>query len=96
MFSIVNRSPRRCNAFPPTATTIRFFPFGIATDDDDEEEAEGLGADEDADVADVVAASADAVDVFVVERKYRLTTCRPRRLLLLLLLPFRRPNKACR
>jgi hypothetical protein len=25
IFSIVNRSPRRCKAFPPTATTIRFF-----------------------------------------------------------------------
>jgi hypothetical protein len=29
MFSIVNRSPRRCKAFPPTATTKRCFFLGL-------------------------------------------------------------------
>jgi hypothetical protein len=29
MFSIVKRSPRRCRAFPPTATTKRCFFFGL-------------------------------------------------------------------
>jgi hypothetical protein len=29
MFSIVNLSPRRCKAFPPTATTNRCFFFGF-------------------------------------------------------------------
>ena len=56
MFSIVNRSPRRCNAFPPTATTNRcFFPFAGPEDDvDDDEAVDGV------DVDDVVVLSAAA------------------------------------
>ena len=45
MFSIVKRSPRRCNAFPPTATTMRSYVGFVElyhrrnTDDDDDDGA---------------------------------------------------------
>ena len=44
MFSIVNRSPRRCKALPPTATTNRCFlplagPLDEGVDADEEEDS---------------------------------------------------------
>ena len=43
MFSIVNRSPRRWSAFPPTATTMRSCrgcvePYDRRADDDDDDD----------------------------------------------------------